>query len=140
MKTFTIKGRGALPGIAEGSAIVCPDGIAGNTGALGDLDGIIYEKGNINYGMCVKNAILVVPSAKGSTGFSAHFKAAYISGVRPAGWVATKIDGRLGAAIASMNIPAVSDFENDDPIKVIKTGDWVKIDGSTGEVTVNRKE
>ncbi|MCL1994067.1 MAG: DUF126 domain-containing protein [Spirochaetes bacterium] len=138
MKTFTLKGRGAVPGVAEGKAVVCPDGIAGNTGALGDTDGIIYEKGNVNYGTCIKDTILVVPSAKGSTGFSAHFKAAYISGVRPAGWVATKMDGRLGAALASLNLPAVCDFEDADPIKLIQTGDWVKIDGSSGEVLVTR--
>ena len=138
MKTFTIKGRGALPGIAEGTSIVCPDSIAGNTGALGDVDGIIYEKGNINYGMCIKDAILVVPGAKGSNGFSAHFKAAYISGHRPAGWIATKMDARLGVAAASMNIPTVSDFEGDDPVKIIKTGDRVKINGFTGEVIVTR--
>lgn len=140
MKTIHMKGRGALPGIAEGPAVVCPDSIAGNSGALGDTDGVIYEKGNINYGVCIHNAILVVPCAKGSNGFSAHFKGALIAGVRPAGWVATKMDGRLGVAVASMNIPTVSDFEGDDPIHVIRTGDWVKIDGTTGDVTITRKE
>ncbi|MCL2162962.1 MAG: DUF126 domain-containing protein [Oscillospiraceae bacterium] len=139
MKTFTLKGRGVLPGIAEGTAIVFPDSIAGNSGALGDTDGIVYEKGNVNYGMCIKNAILVVPCAKGSNGFSAHFKSAYIAGIRPAGWVATRMDGRLGVAVASMSIPTVSDFKTVDPVKLIKTGDFVRIDGATGEVTVTRQ-
>ena len=35
-----------------------------------------------------------------------------------------------------MNIPAVVDFEKEDPIQYIKTGDWVKINGSTGEVEI----
>ncbi len=138
MDKFTIKGRGALPGIAEGKAIVCPDSIAGNSGALGDLDGVIYEKGNVNYGMSIKNAILVVPCAKGSNGFSAHFKGAMVAGVRPAGWIATKMDARLGVAITSMNIPAVSDFVEVDPLTVIRTGDWVKINGTTGEVEITK--
>lgn len=136
MGTFTLKGRGATKGIAEGEAVVCPDSIAGNSGALGDVDGVIYEKGNINYGVSIKNKIIVIPCAKGSNGFSAHFKGAYIAGVRPAGWVSTKVDPRLGVALASMNIPAVVDFEKEDPIQYIKTGDWVKINGSTGEVEI----
>lgn len=140
MKEFTLKGRGAIKGITEGYAVVCPDSIAGNSGALGDVDGVIYEKGNVNYGLCIKNAILVVPCAKGSNGFSAHFKAAFIAGVRPAGWVASKMDGRLGVAVASMNIPTVCDFSDaEDPIALIKTGDLVRINGETGEVFVRQQ-
>lgn len=92
------------------------------------------------YGMSIKDAILVVPCSKGSNGFSSHFKGAFISGVRPAGWVATKMDGRLGVAVASMNIPTVCDFNNIDPVKEIQTGDWVRIDGDTGKVTVIRED
>lgn len=137
MNTIRLKARGAYPGIAEGPAVVCPDSIAGNSGALGDTDGVIYEKGNVNYGVCINDAILVVPCAKGSNGFSAHFKGAQIAGVRPAGWISTRMDARLGVAVASMGIPAVTDFADDeDPILRIKTGDWVKIDGTRGEVVV----
>jgi len=132
-----LQGRGVISGIAEGTALVFPDSIAGNTGSLGDVDGVIYEIGNVNRGKSIKDMILVVPCSKGSNGFSAHFKAAFISGVRPAGWVATKMDGRLGVAVASMNIPAVCDFpEDQDPVKLIKTGDRVRINGLTGEVFV----
>jgi predicted aconitase with swiveling domain len=136
MTAVKLKGRGVIPGIAEGIAVVCPDSIAGNSGALGDTDGVIHEKNNVNYGMSIKDKILVVPCSKGSNGFSAHLKSAFISGVRPAGWVATKIDARLGVAITSLNIPAVVDFEGTDPLDVIETGDIVRINGSTGEVEV----
>ena len=139
MLKIKLKGRGVISGVAEGEAVVCPDSIAGNSGALGDVDGVIYEKGNINYGISIKNKILVVPCAKGSNGFSAHFKGAYIAGVRPAGWISTKVDARLGVALASMNIPAVVDFEEEDPIDVIKTGDFVRIDGTTGVVEIVRE-
>lgn len=139
-EAITIKGRGAIPGIAEGEAVVCPDSIAGNTGALGDTDGVIYEKSNVNYGVCIKDKILVVPCAKGSNGFSVHFKGAYISGIRPAGWISTKVDARLGVALASMNIPAVVDFDDSEPLDIIKTGDWVRIDGATGAVEIWRKD
>ncbi len=139
MRTIVLKGRGAVSGVAEGEAVVCPNSIAGNSGALGDVDGVIYEKGNVNYGVSIKDKILVVPCAKGSTGFSAHFKGAYIAGVRPAGWISTKVDARLGVALASMNLPAVVDFVEEDPLSVIETGDMVKINGDTGEVIVTKK-
>lgn len=139
MGKIIIKGRGAIEGVASGPAIVFPDSIAGNSGALGDVDGVVHERGNINYGISIKNAILVVPCSKGSNGFSAHFKCAFIAGVKPAGWVSTKIDARLGTAIASMNIPAVVDFTEADPIKMISTGDWVEINGATGEVVITKK-
>lgn len=129
-----------MPGTAEGPALVFPDSIAGNSGALGDTDGVIYERGNVNYGKSINGAILVVPCSKGSNGFSSHFKGAFVAGVKPAGWISTKMDGRLGVAVASMRIPAVADFTDTDPVKIIKNGDWVKIDGSTGEVVVIRKQ
>ena len=141
MSAFQLFGRGAVAGAAEGRAIVFPDSIAGNSGAVGDLDGIIYEKGSVNHGLCIKGAILVVPCSKGSNGFSSHFKSAQISGVCPAGWIATRMDGRLGVAVASMNIPAVCDFpENQDPVRHIQTGDWIRMDGATGVVSVTRAE
>jgi len=136
MSGTVIRGRCAVPGNAEGYAVVCPDSIAGNSGALGDVDGVIYEKGNINYGVCIKDKILVVPCAKGSNGFSAHFKGAFIAGVRPAGWIATRVDARLGVALASMNIPAVVDFADADPLTAIATGDFVKMDADSGTVTI----
>lgn len=140
MNKFMLKGRGVYPGVSEGYAVVCPDSIAGNSGAFGDTDGVIYEKGNANYGICIKDTILVVPCAKGSNGFSAHFKSAQIAGVQPAGWISTRMDSRLGVTIASMKIPAVTDFSSyEDPINMIKTGDWVKINGNTGEVIVIKK-
>lgn len=136
MAIIKIKGRGAVPGIAEGVALVCPDSIAGNSGALGDTDGIIYEKSNVNRGVSIKNRILVVPCSKGSNGFSSHFKSAFVSGARPAGWVITRIDARIGVAVASLGLPAVVDFNDTDPLDIIKTGDIVRIDGTGGEVTV----
>jgi len=127
-----------MGGIVEAPALVFPDSLAGNSGSLQDKTGIIMEKGNPNRGLSIKGSILVLPCAKGSNGFSAHFKAAKISGVCPAGWVITKVDSRLGVAVASLDVPAVADFEEVDPVQVIKTGDWVKIDGDTGLVEITR--
>lgn len=139
MAVIKIKGRGAVPGVAEGVALVCPDSIAGNSGAIGDTDGIIYEKSNINRGVSIKKRILVVPCSKGSNGFSAHFKSAFLSGARPAGWIVTRVDARIGVALVSLGLPAVVDFSDTDPLDIIRTGDIVRIDGTSGEVIVIAK-
>lgn len=129
-----LKGRGAYAGVAEGIAVVCPDSIAGNSGGLGDTDGIIYEAGSSNRGVCIKDKILVLPGAKGSNGFSAHFKAAAIAGFAPAGWIVTKMDSRIGGTLVSIGTPAITDFGDVDPIQVLKTGDRIRIDGDLGTV------
>ena len=61
MKNFTLHGRCAYPGTVEGRAVVCPDSIAGNSGGVGDTDGIIYEAGNSARGQCIKDKILILP-------------------------------------------------------------------------------
>ncbi len=136
MAGIVIKGRGAYPGIAVGEAIVCPDSIAGNSGGVGDTDGIIYEAGNPARGQCIAGKILVLPGAKGSNGFSAHFKAAAVSGFAPAAFVVTRMDSRIAGAIVSLKTPAVTDFPAEQPMEHIKTGDLVQVDGTSGTVTV----
>ena len=139
MKECILHGRGAFPGVAEGYAIVCPDSIAGNSGGVGDTDGIIYEACSSAHGQCIKDKILVLPGAKGSNGFSAHFKAAAIAGFAPAGWVVTGMDSRIGGTLASIRTPAVCDFTDGDPLTVFQTGDYLRVDGSTGTVTLLRR-
>ncbi|AOT70827.1 aconitase X swivel domain-containing protein [Geosporobacter ferrireducens] len=139
MNKIIIKGRPTMGGIAEGAAMVCPDSISGNSGGLGDLNGVVAERGNAAKGQSIKDKILVLPCSKGSTGFSAHCKSAQLMGMGPKGWILTKIDSRLGVAVASLNIPAVSDFEEVDPVEIIKDGDWVKVNGNTGIIEITRK-
>lgn len=134
-----LTGRGAYSGVAEGYAIVCPDGIAGNSGGVGDTDGVIHEAQNSARGQCIRGKILVLPGAKGSNGFSAHFKSAAIAGFAPAGWVVTRMDSRIAGAIVSLRTPAVADFTQQDPIVELKTGDYLRIDGDNGTVTVLKR-
>jgi predicted aconitase with swiveling domain len=62
-----------------------------------------------------------------------------INGVKPAGWVVTQIDSRVGVAAVVVGSPMVVDFSEIDPCKVIKTGDWIKVNGDTGEVEISQK-
>ena len=139
MEKLILRGRGAVAGIVEGEALVCPQSITGWAG-IDPATGIIKEHGHINKGRSIKQKILVMPGSKGSNGWSCYFGAARVAGAAPKGWLFTRIDSSAGVACAVMNIPTIVDFDDaQDPCKVIKNGDWVRMNGETGEVEINRK-
>jgi len=136
MEKIVIKGRGVIPGVVQGEALVCPQSITG-WGGIEPRTGVIMELGNINRGVSIKDKILVLPGSKGSNGWSCHFGATRVANTSPKGWLFTKIDSSAGVASAVMNIPTVVDFDPDhDPCVHIANGDWVKINGATGQVEI----
>ncbi len=139
MEKIIIKGRGAIKGIIEGEALVCPKSIAG-WGGIDPATGIIKEPMNVNSGKTIKNKILVLSGSKGSNGWSCYFGAARAAGSAPKGWLFTKIDSSSGVASAVMQIPTIVDFpEDQDPCELISNGDWIKMDGNTGIVEITKK-
>ena len=138
MKKITIHGRGAYPGTACGEALVCPESIQGWAG-VDDHTGCIIEKGHSQEGKCIDGKILVLPCSKGSNGWSCHFHSAMVGGFRPAGWLFSKLDSRAGVAAVVVGVPMVTDFPPEtDLFTLIDTGDWVEINGDTGEVTITK--
>ncbi len=136
MERIRLKGRGVVAGIAEGEALVCPQGITG-WGGIDPRTGVIKEYENVNRGRSIKGKILVMPGAKGSNGWSCYFAAARVAGSAPLGWIFTRVDSSAGVASAVMRIPTVVDFAPDqDPCLRIRTGDRVLMDGGSGEVVV----
>lgn len=138
MEKIIIQGRGVIPGIVEGEALVCPLSITG-WGGIDPATGIIKEYGNPNRGHSIQNKILVLPGSKGSNGWSCYFGATRVSGAAPKGWIFTRIDSSAGVASAVLKIPTVVDIEgNNDPCQLIATGDRVKINGETGEIIISK--
>lgn len=139
MNKVVIYGRGAFPGKTSGEAIVCPESIQGWSG-VSDTTGEIIEAGHSQKGKNVSGKILVLPCSKGSTGWSGHFHSASVAGFTPAGWLFSKIDSRSGVASAVLSIPTIADFPKDvDLFSLIKTGDFVEMDGNTGKVIITSK-
>jgi len=139
MSKIVICGRGAFRGKAFGEAIVCPESIQGWSG-VSDTTGEIIEAGHSQRGKNINGKILVLPCSKGSTGWSGHFHSASLAGFTPAGWLFSKIDSRSGVASAVLSIPTIADFpENIDLFSLIKSGDFIEMDGDTGEVIITPK-
>jgi predicted aconitase with swiveling domain len=133
---ITLKGRGVIPGIVEGEALVCPKSITG-WGGIDSRTGIIKEYGNVNRGKSIKGKILVMPGSKGSNGWSCYFAAARVHGAAPRGWIFTRIDSSAAVATAVLQIPTIVDFpEDQDPCRLISSGDRLRLNGDTGEVDI----
>lgn len=137
MKKIKLQGRPAYKGKASGEAIVCPTSIQGWSG-VSDVTGCIIEKGHPEEGKCIKDKILVLPYGKGSTGWSGHFHSAAVAGFAPAGWLFSSMDSRCGVAVAALEIPAIADLK--DIFSQVKTGDYIEMDGTTGEVVITKKD
>ena len=138
-ETMILRGRGAVTGFAEGEALVCPLGITG-WGGIEPATGVIREYGNPNRGETICNKILIMPGSRGSNGWSCYFNAARVAGCSPRAWLFTRIDSSAGVAAALLKIPTVVDFPADqDPCELVRNGDWVKVDGDSGEVVVTRR-
>jgi uncharacterized protein len=134
MSVKVIKGRGAIPGVAEGIAMVSRETIQGWSG-LDDKTGLVIEKGHPFEGMSIKGSVLILSGGKGSNGWSCHFHAARVRGIGPAAFVFPRIDSRTGVAAVVTGVPTITDLE-EDPFDVIRTGDLVRVDGNRGTVEI----
>lgn len=130
---ITIRGRGAMTGMAEGEALV-GETLQGNA-ALDYATGEIIQKGHSLKGQFLKGKILVIAGAGGSTAWSVRLHTTLENQVGPAGMVFPKMDARTAGAAASMKIPVVTDLEK-DIFQLAATGDWIRVDGDNGTVQI----
>lgn len=137
-----LKGRTKAKGRAEGEALVSQMPLSWAPCSILN-DGTIKMVNNPVSGQNVKGKIVIYPTVTGSTSgaFGLLFKVK-ASHNGPAGIICQDVHTiDVSGAIAS-NIPAVDGLEA-DPLKAIKSGDWVKIEatefGKPAVVTVTPK-
>ena len=82
--------------------------------------------------------VLVFPGAKGSSGWSGQFHIARISGMAPAAMLFNEMTTKIALGAVVTHAPSVTDFDI-DPLSVIETGDWVRVDGDLGRVEVAKR-
>lgn len=134
MEKILIKGRGVIGGCAEGEALVTHDAISG-WGGINCLTGEVTELRHELYKKSFAGKILVFPGAKGSSGWSIHFHYCRLLGTAPKAVVYNITTAKMASGAVVMGVPAVTDLEQ-DPLGIIKTGDWVKVDGDVGTVEI----
>lgn len=136
MADRVIRGRGVIPGFVEGEALVCPASITG-WGGIDPATGVIKDYDNPARGETIKDKILVIPGSKGSNGWSCYFSITRVSGAAPRGLIISNVDASCGVAAVGLGVPTAVDFPGEDnPCRVIRSGDRVALNGETGEVRI----
>ena len=127
-----LKGRSITEGIVEGEALVSDKPI----GFYGKVDietGVIHDDGHELDGECITDKILVFSKGKGSTVVPYVLYGLEKRGTGPKAIINETTEPILATGTIMAEIPCVHGID----ISKIKTGDWVKVNGETGEVEVN---
>ena len=138
VRTITIRGRKVVGGKAEGEALVTTQTISG-WGGVDGTSGTIVEKRHELRGQSFKGKVLVFRGAKGSSGWSGTFHMARWLGVGPAAMIFNEMTTKVALGAVVSHCPAVTDLDQ-DPLGLIVTGDWVKVDGDRGIVEITKRD
>jgi len=137
VRKIVLRGRKVVGGVAEGEALVTRDRISG-WGGIDPRSGTVIETRHELRGQSFKGKVLVFPGAKGSSGWSSQFHVARLAGAAPLAMLFNEMTTKIALGAVVTHAPAVTDFDR-DPLEVIATGDWVKVDGDNGIVEVTKK-
>ena len=131
---LVLRGRPIVEGYAFGLAVVTSEPIS----FLGGVDpetGVIVEKGHELEGVSIAGKIFVFPHGKGSTvGSYVIYRLASV-GKAPKAIINVKTDPVIVAGCVISEIPLVDSLDK-DPLKVIRSGDTVFVDGYQGKVFI----
>jgi len=134
---IVLRGRKVVGGVAEGEALVTRERISG-WGGIDPRTGTIIETRHELRGQSFKGKVLVFPGAKGSSGWSSQFHIARLAGAAPLAMVFNEMTTKIALGAVVTHAPAVTGLDQ-DPLEVIATGDWVKVDGDRGIVEVTKR-
>jgi hypothetical protein len=133
-----LKGKRVNSGKAEGEAIVSKMPFS----FLGDLNpatGMVQAPTSDVHGQSIAGKVFVFPIGKGSTGGPPVAYAAKKAGNAPTAIVCVQAEPVM-AMVAIMNDMPMVHALNKNPLEVIKTGDYVKVDGDAGTVEIIGKQ
>jgi uncharacterized protein len=135
--TIVLHGRCVVPGIAEGEALVTREAISG-WGGIDSRTGTIVEVRHELRGQSFAGKVLVFPGAKGSSGWSNAFHLTRSLGSAPAAMLFNDMSAKIALGAVVTRAPAMTDFDK-DPLAVIETGDWVRVDADRGLVEIVKR-
>jgi predicted aconitase with swiveling domain len=135
-EVIVLRGRKVVGGVAEGEALVTRDTISG-WGGVNPMLGTIIETRHELRGVSFKDKILVCPGAKGSSGWSAMFHTCRLAGTAPKAVIFNEMTTKIALGCVVMRVPSITELDR-DPLEIIETGDWVKVDGDRGIVEIRK--
>ena len=135
-----LQGRGCAPGDFEGEAVVSNQPF-GFWQGIDPLTGIVIDKRHDLCGTSLKDKAFFCPHGRGSTGTPGIFLEAVRNRCAPAAIVNAKSEpmivmcALLAEAFFKRTIPIVDGLDGDLG-DVVRTGDRVRINGTTGTIEV----
>jgi uncharacterized protein len=145
MKKLVLKGHKGIGGVGEGEALVClePVNLMADTGNVwkDPADATFTNKVGTPsvYGKSFKDKVLVFPTGKGGIFSSNIIMDMDTAGTRPKAIVNVKTHPVWAALAIELKIPLVDRLDQ-NPLEVIATGDWVKVDAQKGTVVITKKK
>lgn len=136
-KKIILKGRKVIGGIAEGEALVSKMPLMG-WGAVNVKEGFTTERNHPLFEVPFKGKVLVFPEPRGSGGFVGYGRTRAF-GTNPVAFIYRKGNNLTVFAAMVMKVPTVTDFDL-DPLSIIETGDFVRVDGEKGIVEVLKRK
>ena len=133
---IVLHGRKVVGGCVEGEALVTRDRVSG-WGGIDPRTGTIIETRHELRGQSFKGKVLVFPGAKGSSGWSNQFHIARLAGAAPLAMLFNEMTTKIALGAVVTHAPAMTAFDR-DPLEVIESGDWVKVDADRGFVEVTK--
>lgn len=134
---IVLRGRGVAGGCVQGEALVTNQTISG-WGGIDPMTGIIIETHHELRGVSFKDKVLVFPGAKGSSGWSNAFHMTRLTKCAPKAMVFTIMNTKIALGAVVLHVPAVTELDQ-DPLTLIRTGDWVTVDGERGIVEIIKR-
>jgi len=135
---IVMKCRKVVSGVAEGEAVVTREPIS-FLGGVNPDKGMVVERGHEAEGQVVTGKIFVFPHGKGSTAGPYILYAMSKRKTAPNGMINVQAEPIIASGAAIANIPLVDRLDQ-NPLEVIRTGDYVRIDADRGIVEVTKKE
>ena len=135
--TTVLHGRKVVGGVVEGVALVTRQQVSG-WGGIDPSTGTIIESRHELRGVSFAGKVLVFPGAKGSSGWSNQFHLARVMGKAPAAMLFNEMTTKIALGAVVTRCPSMTGFDA-DPLDLIETGDWVRVDADAGTVTITRR-
>lgn len=132
-----LHGRGLGGGACEGEALVSQEAISG-WGGVDPRTGTVIESRHELAGQSFAGKVLVFPGAKGSSGWSGMFHQARLEGAAPKAMIFNVMNTKIALGVVVTHVPCVTGLDR-DPLDVIRTGDWVRVDGDRGVVEIGTR-
>jgi predicted aconitase with swiveling domain len=132
-----LRGRRVIGGSAEGEAVVTKEPVS-FLGGVNPDKGVVVERGHELEGQSITGKIFIFPHGKGSTAGPYIIYAMAKRKTAPVAMINVEAEPIIAVGAAMGNIPLVDRLDK-NPLEVIATGDYVRIDGDQGIVEITKR-